>query len=275
MTPISGNANGLKLNAIDEASRASTRWGGILAYWLNEAGTKTPSTPKFRQMVWDLKKLIGLCYATDELLQDAAALDSFIREGFAQEFEFQVEDKVYNGLGGGVPLGIMASDCLVSVTKEAGQAADTIVLENINKMWSRMYARSRFNAVWLINQDIEPELDNMSIAVGTGGVPAYLPPGGVSETPYARLKGRPVIPVEYAATLGDKGDIMLADLSQYRGIDKGGLQTASSIHVKFTTDETVFRFVYRFDGQPLWNSALTPYKGANTLSPFVVLNERT
>jgi HK97 family phage major capsid protein len=114
----------------------------------------------------------------------------------------------------------------------------------------------------------------MSIAVGTGGLPTYLPPGGLSTSPYASLMGRPVIPVEYAATIGDQGDIMLADMSQYVGIDKGGTQTASSIHVNFVYDETVFRFVYRFDGQPSWNSALTPYKGTNTLSPFVVLDER-
>jgi HK97 family phage major capsid protein len=272
--PVSATANGLKINAIDETSRASTRWGGILGYWLAEAGTKTASKPKFRQIALDLKKVIGLCYATDELLQDTTALESVIREGFAEEIEFQVEDKIYNGLGAGVPLGIMASPCLVSVTKETGQAADTIVSENIVKMWSRMWARSRANAVWFINQDCEPQLNLMSIAVGTGGLPTYLPPGGLSTSPYASLMGRPVIPVEYAATVGDQGDIMLADMSQYVGIDKGGTQTASSIHVNFVYDETVFRFVYRFDGQPSWNSALTPYKGTNTLSPFVVLDER-
>ena len=86
--------------------------------------------------------------------------------------------------------------------------------------------------------------------------------------------GKPVIHIEYAATLGTMGDIMLADLSQYLGIDKGGIQSASSIHVKFLYDESVFRFVYRFDGQPMWNSALTPYKGTDTLSPFVVLKVR-
>jgi hypothetical protein len=44
------------------------------------------------------------------------------------------------------------------------------------------------------------------------------------------------------------------------------------MHVAFTTDETAFRAVYRVDGAPMWRVALTPFKGANTLSPFVVLN---
>ena len=83
-----------------------------------------------------------------------------------------------------------------------------------------------------------------------------------------------MIPVEYCQTLGTTGDIILADFSQYLMIDKGGLQSASSIHVRFVYDETAFRFVYRVDGQPAWNAALTPYKGTNKLSPFVVLASR-
>jgi len=105
-----------------------------------------------------------------------------------------------------------------------------------------------------------------------GNFPLVLPmnsgiqgdPGGFS------VYGRPLLEVEYAAALGTTGDIMLASLSQYQTINKGGVQAASSIHVSFAADETVFRFVYRTDGQPLWNSALTPYAGS-TLSPFVVL----
>ena len=275
-TPVGPNSNGMKFNAVDETSRATgSRYGAVQAYWLAEGGTKTPSELKFRQVKLDLKKLIGLCYATDELLQDAVALESVIREGFVNEFTFMVEDAVFNGTGAGQPLGIMNSGCLVSVAKESGQAADTLLSENISKMWSRMPAAFRKDAVWLINQDIEPQLDQLYIAVGTGGVPVYMPANGLSDSPYGKLKGRPVIPVEYAATLGDKGDIVLANLSAYKMIDKGGMQEAQSIHVKFTTDETAFRFVYRVDGQPKWASALTPYKGSgNTVSPFVTLDAR-
>jgi HK97 family phage major capsid protein len=86
--------------------------------------------------------------------------------------------------------------------------------------------------------------------------------------------GRPVVPVEYCDKLGDQGDIFFADLGEYQMIEKGGLQSASSIHVKFTTDETCYRFVYRVDGQPKWNAALTPKNAGDTVSPFVTLNER-
>ncbi len=272
--PISANSNSMKLNGIDETSRASTRWGGILAYWLAEAGTKLATKPKWRKMELNLHKLIGSFYATDELLADAATLESWITQGFTEEFAFRVEDAFYRGTGVDQPLGVLNSPCLITVAKEGAQAADTVVSQNIIKMRAQFYAASRANSVWLINQELEPQLATMFIAVGASGIPIYMPATGLSGTQYDTLYGRPVIPVEYCSALGDLGDIMLTDWSQYLTITKGGMQAASSIHVAFMTDETVFRFVYRVDGQPLWNSTLTPYKGTNALSPFVTLAAR-
>lgn len=273
---ISSNANGMKINGVDETSRASTRWGGILGYWASEAEEKNKSKPKFREIELNLKKLIGLCYATDELMGDAAALEGIIRQGFASEFGFLVDDAIINGTGAGQPLGILNSGCLVSVAAESGQKAATVVAENVIKMYSRIFAQSRQNAVWLINQNVEPQLFTMSLSVGTGGVPVYMPAGGLSGAPYGTLFGRPVIPIEQCATLGTVGDIIFADLNGYILAEKGGIESAMSIHVKFDYDESVFRFVLRVDGQPVRASALTPYKGGSgaTLSHFVTLAAR-
>ncbi|MDK2918993.1 MAG: hypothetical protein PWQ37_1726 [Candidatus Petromonas sp.] len=273
--PLSTNSNGLKINAINESSRANgSRWGGIQTYWENEADQLIGSRPKFRVMDLSLKKLTGLCYVTDELLTDAAALESVLMQGFAEEFGFKIDDAIIRGNGAGQPLGILNSGALVKVAKETGQAAGTITVENIVKMWSRMWGRSRQNAVWLINQDVEPQLYTMSLAIGDGGVPVYMPANGLADKPYSTLFGRPVIPIEQCSSLGTLGDIILADFSQYLLIDKGGINAASSIHVRFLYDESVFRFIYRVDGQPIWNKPLTPYKGSSSLSPFVALADR-
>jgi HK97 family phage major capsid protein len=274
--PIGENANGLKMPGIDETSRVDgSRWGGVRIYWLSEGTDKTATKPKFREIELTLKKVAGLCYTTDELLMDSTALEAYIRQAFSEEFGFTLDDACINGTGAGQPLGIMNSACLVTAGAETGQLAATVVYENIVNMWARMWAKSRGNAVWFINQDVEPQLFNMGITIGTGGSPVYLPPGGASATPYGTLFGRPVIPIEQCQTLGTVGDIILADMSQYLMIDKGPIQAATSIHVRFIYDETAFRFVYRVDGQPMWNSALTPFKGTNTLSPFVVLATRS
>lgn len=273
--PLSGNSNGLKINAIDETSRVDgSRWGGVRAYWIGEGGTLTGTKPTFRQIQLDLKKLTALYYATSEVLEDAMALGTLAQQAFTEELTFKCEDAIFRGNGGVQPLGFLNANCLISVAKESGQAASTVLFENITKMWSRCWARSRMNAVWFINQDVEPQLASLALNVGTGGAPAYMPAGGLSGQPFGTLYGRPVIPVEYCDTVGNQSDIVLADLSQYITIRKGGVRSDSSIHVKFENDEVTFRWILRTDGQPWWTSALTPFKGSNSYSPYIVLDAR-
>jgi len=273
--PISPNSNGIKLPMIDETSRANgSRWGGVQTYWAAEAATVTGTKPKFRKAELELHKLFGLCYVTDEMLQDASALGVVLEQSFREELAFKLDDAIVRGSGAGMPLGILSSGCLVSVAIEAGQAAKTVVYENVVKMFSRMPARNRRNGFWFINQEIEPQLFTMSLAIGTGGSAVYVPGGGASAAPYASLLGRPVVPIEQCSALGDVGDILFADPSFYLLIDKNGIQTAASIHVQFLTDEMCFRWILRTDGQPMLASAITPYKGTGTLSPFVTLAER-
>jgi HK97 family phage major capsid protein len=275
---LGAGKNSLKINGIDESSRATgSRWGGIQMYWLDEAGTKTKSKPKFRQIELSVKKLIGLCYATDELLEDANALGSVISQAFQNEMGFMVDAAIFAGTGAGQPLGILNAASTINQAKETGQTASTVVYENIVKMWSRLLPDSQANAVWLINQNVFPSLATMGLAVGTGGSAVYLPPGGASASPYASLLGRPVIPMEQCETLGTSGDIVLGDFGNgYIVIDKGSMKQDMSIHVRFINDESVFRFVYRIDGQPALAKAITPYKGGatSTLSHFVKLAVR-
>jgi hypothetical protein len=87
--------------------------------------------------------------------------------------------------------------------------------------------------------------------------------------------GRPVIICEQCPTLGTAGDIMLCDMSQYCVIDKGSIQEDWSIHIMYLYDESVYRAVFRADGQPLWSAAVTPFKGSSTISPFICLQTRS
>lgn len=272
-TAVSGNS--LEIPYIAESSRANgSRYGGVSIDWAGEGDTVTAAKPKLGTEQIRLQKLMGLFYATDELLADQAAMTSIAGTAFAEEFAFVIDNAVIRGSGAGQPLGILNSGGLVTVAKESGQAADTILYENVVNMWSRLVASSRRNAAWYINQDCEPQLYSMSLAVGTGGVPVYLPANGLSGSPYGTLFGRPVIPIEQADTVGDLGDILLLDLSQYQLIDKGGLKGDRSMHVRFLYGEETFRWTYRIGGQPLWKTSMTPANSSNTVSPFVVLAAR-
>jgi len=272
---ISGNA--IKYTTLKQTSRADgSRDGGVLGYWIDEGTAPDASQIKLEKIEMELKKVGVLGYVTEELAQDAAGLAGELQNALRDELTFQVENKVWRGTGAGTLKGFMLADCLVTVAKEAGQDAKTIVPRNLSKMWARVPARSKKNLVWFINVDCEPQLDELALPVGT----AALEPRFVNYGPdgILRIKGRPVIAVEYAETIGTKGDIVLVDLSRYRLIRKAaGIQMASSIHVRFAAGEETFRGIYRADGQPMPRAALTPFKGAaadSTLSPFVCLADR-
>jgi len=265
-TPVAGNS--MTFNVLDETSRAlGSRWGGITGYWLNEGGTKTASTPAFRQLELKLKKICALVYATDELLEDAAALQAKIYDWVPQELRFQIEDSFINGNGVGKPLGVLLSPALIHVTRNDATEIDA---DDIASMWARRFVGYN-DYIWLCNPSVYPQLFQLTV----GQVPVFLPAGMYSDSPYGRLLGRPLIETEYNPTLGEVGDLLLVSPSAYESIEKsGGVQAASSIHVAFTTDESVFRFVYRIDGAPSWNASLTGFD-TNTYSPFVSLTTST
>jgi hypothetical protein len=48
---------------------------------------------------------------------------------------------------------------------------------NILKMWGRCFGDWRTNAVWLINQDVEQQLQQFVMGGTTAATPVYLPPG--------------------------------------------------------------------------------------------------
>lgn len=268
------NTNAIKINYFDETARtAGNRLGGIRGYWLAEAATKTASKPKFGQVEMTLQKVAGLCYLTDELLDDASVLAEIVTQGFADELAFKKDEAVLRGDGAGKPLGILNADCLIAVS--AASSANTILADDITGMWSRLHPSGRKNAVWVIHSDTLPQLMELNSAGGSGtGSTLWMPGNQLYGSPYQSLMGKRLIESEHCSSLSTKGDIFLADFSQYVVIEKP-LQVASSIHVEFTTDQTVLRFVSRLNGQPWESSALTPAHGSNSTSSFVCLDTRT
>lgn len=250
--------------------------GGVKFYWGDEATKYTGTKPKLGKLSLKLKKAMGLFYATDELLADSMiSIEPMIRSAFADGMNWTMEDVLINGTGADQPLGILNAGCLVSVAKENLQTADTVVTENILKMYARLYRKE--GACWLINHDVFPQLPLLSIAAGTGGVPVYLPANGLAGAPNGTLLGLPVYFSEHCATVGDQGDVILGQWSQYLIGQKAGADVpdyTQSIHLKFDYGETAFRFTFRVDGQPWWKSALSVHKSSSTLSPFVVLDAR-
>ncbi len=276
--PCSANSNGLELNLIDETSRATgSRFGGIQVYMKAEADTVTASKPKFREGVWKLKDCMGIFYATGDVLKDSSQLTAVVNRWFPMEFGFKVDDEIINGVGAGHAQGVIPASCTVTQAVESGQTRSTagqkILYANIARMYARLLSSSDPSAVWFINRALLPEIMLMQLPGGTATTPVFLPPGGASGSPYMTLMGKPIIPIEQCQAPATPGDIILADLGEYLLLTKGGIDAQASIHVRFLYDEMTFRWIYRFDGAPIRNKVLTPYKGGATATqgPFVIL----
>ena len=280
-TEIGANADGLEVIVIDEKSRATgSRWGGVQVYRGAEADSATAKKPKISKWESRLEDLLGLAYMTDRLLQDAPAMASVFQEAFSDEFSFVIDDEIFRGTGAGQMMGVLNAPATVSVAKETGpaQTAATIIAENIMNMWARVLPRSKASSVgaWFINTETTPELSKMQIGTGVSGQLVYMPPGGLSGSPYGSIYGKPVVEIETASALGTVGDISYLDLNKYKLITKGGIQAADSIHVRFLFNERTFRWITRINGAPKFNSPITPYKATSgkTLSSFVTLATR-
>ena len=270
---ISMTSNRVTFAASVDANHSSNYFGGITLYRPGEGGQKTATDPAYEEIALTLHKLTGLCHVSDELIQDSViAVEQEIISKFSEAISFQMDYDFFNGTGVNQPLGIITSTnpSLITVTAETGQGAATIVAENVLKMWQRAYNKD--SVVWIANHDTFTQLATMAVAVGSGGVAVWMPAGGLSGQPYQTLMGKPLLFTEKVSTLGTAGDIILADLKQYKVGVKGGLEVATSMHFKFDYDQQSFRFVMRYDGTPKWLTALTPKVSSETLSPFIVLN---
>jgi HK97 family phage major capsid protein len=269
-------------NSITVPIDESEPWAntGLQVFWEAEGAQKRTSVLDLDQQTIRANKIAGVIPVTDELLEDAPALEGYIRRKVPERIDWKTSFAIVQGSGTGEPLGILNSPARVTV--DAGAAgAGTIQSPHITSMYSRMPASSRGNAVWLVNPEVEPALMSMAFmvvpaaSVPANPVPVYLPPNGLSSSPYASLMGRPVIPTQVCNPLGTEGDIIFADLSQYLTLVKsGGVRTDVSIHVFFMQDITAFRFVLRIGGQPWWKRPIQPRTGTFTMSPFVTLEAR-
>ena len=262
---------------VRETSRKDTyRHGGVIGYWQGEADTVDFRNPKFEDGELKLSELLAIVPATDRMLRDAVGFESTATALIEKEFKFQINRGIVAGTGAAMPLGIRNAVAAQSIAKEGGQTADTIVFKNIVNMRSEVLPSSLASRslVWLYHPTCFPQLSTMTMVVGTAGIPVWMPAGGISGKPYDTLYGYPAISSEFLPELGNAMDIMLVDLEEYLWISKGGVKADISIHVYFTSNQTLFRFVQAANGMPKHSSAVTLYEGTGTVSPYLYVAER-
>ncbi|HEY7824690.1 MAG TPA: phage major capsid protein, partial [Acidimicrobiia bacterium] len=262
-------------NQVQLFADESTPWGatGVQANWASEGNQFSPSRLANKGRTVQLHKLYAFVLATEELVADAARLASRLTLTAGQAINYKATDAIVNGDGVGKPLGYMDSGALVSVAKESGQAAATVVAANVAKMYSRLLMGQGGDAFWLTNQDVLPQLMTMTL----GDQPIWTPPSsGFANAPGGFLMGRPIRFSEHCETLGTVGDVQLVNPRGYYAATKqGGVSFASSIHLYFDYDIEAFRWTFRLGGQPYLSAPVSPAKGSATKSHFVALANRS
>lgn len=267
-----GQAESISIPAIDETSRKNgSRWGGVFSRWAEEEATMTESDPTFREVTLRPKEIHVFTKVTDKLLRNSPiALDQFLSMAASDEITFRTSDAVINGDGIGKPKGILQSGALVVIAKESAQVADTVVLENVTKMYNTLPPKWLSGARWYIHRTVMPQLQKLTL----GDQPIYLPAGTIAGVPFAMLMGLPVIFTEYNLVLGEEGDVLLTNLRAYTTAQRGGLRSDSSIHFNFDQNKTAFRWITEADGQTWMQNAVTDFQGTGTTSPYITLAER-
>lgn len=264
----------LLIPRIDETSHASTVYGGFVGYWTGEGGTIQEANPKWGNCQLTAHKLSFFTRASNELLADnAVGLEAFLRPRVSETLAWFEDIAFINGTGGGQPLGLLNAPCLISVTRKN---TARIIPMDIYKIYSQILPASRDKFVWFLNHEVLTDLLQSTVEpfpMAYASTPAYSATPLFQKSivdPIAKtILGRPYFLTEKMSALGDAGDIGAFDLSYYLIGERQPLTIDASTHVYFTADYTAWRFVERIDGQPWLQSALTPYKGTATLSPFV------
>ncbi len=252
---------------LDQTGTTSGRphwYGGVLAKWTEEAGTKDETQPSFRQINLVAHKLVCYTEAVDELLEDAAvSLEALLGSAFQGTIDWYEEEAFINGTGAGQPLGIIGAGATLGIARAAANAIGIVDIVNM------LEAFQGTNPIWHVTRQA---LSNLLQLNGPAGNASYVFIPNAREGMPATLFGYPVDYNEHCPALGSTGDIILADWKMYLIGDRQATTIDSTKLYKFQNDITSWRAVHRVDGQPWLSAPLTYSDGTTQVSPFVVLN---
>jgi len=244
-------------------------FGGMTFSWAEEATEKDQADPSFRQVQLVAHKLIGYTNASDELVDDAAiSLSDFLSGplGFAGGVAWYEDYAMLRGTGAGQPLGVINAGATITVNRAAvGTPVQYIDLVN---MLESFLPSAR--GVWVINQTA---MSNLMTIQDPNGNYVWQPNAreGLPQTVF----GFPVIFSEKTPTVGNAGDVLLADFRYYLVGDRQATTIESTQYDQWRYDRTSWRVVHRVDGQPWLSAPLTLQDGTAQVSPFVILGAKS
>mgnify|MGYP001617757863 CR=1 FL=1 len=244
-------------------------FGGMTFAWEEEATQKSQSDPGFREASLVAHKLIGYTVASDELAADSAiSLGDFLSGplGFAGGVAWMEDYAFLRGSGAGQPLGVVNAGATITVARQS--VASPVQYADLVNMMESFLPTGR--GAWIVSQSV---MSNLLTIQDPEGHYVWQPNAreGVPQTVF----GFPVYFTEKLPTVGNAGDVLLADFAYYLIGDRQATTIESTQYDQWRYDKTSWRVVHRVDGQPWLSAPLTLQDGTFQVSPFVILGAKS
>lgn len=246
------------------AAGANQVYAGVTVEKIEEGGLKPETDFNLRQISLQPHEIAARIPMTDKLLRNWQAASNWatlLLRRALNAFE-DVQFLTGNGIGG--PDGVIDSGAAYAVNRAV---ANQVALADVKAMFAR-FKGNEANAVWRCSWSTWMQFLNM---VGDGGGATNIINVDRS-TGNVTIYGIPLKRHERLRTLGQRGDLLLADFSEYLIKDGSG----PLVEVGFATgqwerNKRSIKITFNVDGKP-WLTK--PYRNEENfeVSPFVVLD---
>jgi HK97 family phage major capsid protein len=263
-------------NSVKYLKDVTTPWdaAGIVVHWDGDSTDMTPV--KFNSETQGTAELHGVSVfvnVEEDLLEDAPRLGARLLQSAPRAMRWAVNEAIRTGNGVGKPQGFLKSKALVTVSKESGQAAGSLTIDNFAQMFTRMLPSSIAHCHWEINHDLLPEL--IKLKDEDGNLLFTSRDMGITKGPAGTILGRPVIFNEHPEKQGDAGDVQLIDPRGYYMPKRTNAEKfAESIHLHFDKAVKSFRWRFKVGGQTFLTKPIKSAKSDLEKSHFVALGAR-
>ena len=240
-------------------------FGGMEGRWVGELAENTDQEAALEQITLESNKLAIYAGISNELQHDSPSFEQELVTALRQSVSYFMDEAFLVGNAVAKPQGLLDHNSVITVERTT---ANEVKLADVIAMFSKLYKHSGGRPVWVVNHAALPELMTMQ---DEGNNLVWQP--SAREGVAGQLFGYPVVMSEKNPTLGDTGDIMLADFSQYAIALSRDIYLDKNNAPGWYKDYTSYRCIVRVDGSPTWSQAFTTRNGGS-LSWAVTLGEK-
>ncbi|PSK04223.1 phage major capsid protein [Brevibacillus porteri] len=253
----------ITMPALDQGTKGV--FGGVEVSWIGEGQEKPDTDGALKEVALQPHEVAATTVVTDKLLRNWTAADSFISSLLTKAMMAAEDIAFLTGNGTNKPTGVVGAAGTLTVNRAT---ANTVTYDDIVLLLAYLLPDSASSSIWVANQSIMPDLVKLRDPAGN----YIFIQGNATKGIPATLLGIPIRFTGKTPAKGQKGDLVLVDLSYYLIKDGSGPYIAASEHVYFKQNKTVIKAFWNVDGKPWVIAPLTLEDKVTKVSPYVALD---